>query len=200
MSESRSLVPVKAPEKVAVDGRRSFSWGKTQFGRAIANQAKMDDAKIEEYLLVLYECGGIAAAANKIGVNSATIRELRSREPVFDEAIKEVLALRDDEALAAAYERGVRGWDWETLDRQGQKVTLRRFDSRLHEVILKLSNPTLQPSTKINNNQLNVTAPKIEIKYFSTKSPDESENSLNSDSPPPNLESITINQEEPSNG
>lgn len=85
--------------------------------------------------------GDVSKACKAAGVSRTAIYEHRKNDAAFAEAWSDVLESLCDAAEAELYRRGVKGWS-EPVFYKGNKVaSIRKFDTRALELVLKANRP-----------------------------------------------------------
>ena len=111
------------------------------------------DADLKSRFLALYGiCGQLQRSAKEVGISPATVRNHLKVDPDFKAAFKEAYGDFQEAIEREAYRRALMGWE-EPVFQQGLQVgTIRKFDSRLLELMLKRHNPEYKESFTVDHN------------------------------------------------
>ncbi|MCP4900893.1 MAG: hypothetical protein GY906_28330 [bacterium] len=110
------------------------------------------DADMRHRYLQLYRlCGQIQRAAKSVGISPTTVRQLLKDDPDFADAHNEAYGDFQEAIEREAIRRAIMGWE-EPVFQQGELAGhVRKYDSRLLELVLKRHNPEYKESFQHNH-------------------------------------------------
>ena len=125
------------------------------------------DADLKHRFLTVFGlCGQLQRAAKETGISPSTVRAHLKDDLDFKEAYEEARNDFNEQIEREALRRAVFGWE-EPVYQQGVLAgTVRKYDSRLLELVLKRTNPEYKESFTVDHNVSGgiLVTPQIEAK------------------------------------
>lgn len=106
-------------------------------GRGVGEPTRFDTERKAKFLLLIQNTGMLQRSARQAGVSPSTVRSHLKTDPTFKAAYEEARQDYIEQVEREAHRRAIDGWD-EEVYQQGEYVgTVRKFDSRILELMLK---------------------------------------------------------------
>lgn len=142
-------------ELLAIAYERGLNPGEKKRQREYTPRAKwvtFDEAKREEFLRELANCGNIAYACRKVGAKVATLSNYRRENPEFNDHIDDAVAHYAAIVVGAAHERAVDGYLVPIVGGRNKDEIVtyeRRFSDSIMSMMLKKVDPAFNPTQKV---------------------------------------------------